>query len=51
MTSSAIPTSTDVRTPANHIGGAWTPSQTTEHLDDREPADTRKKVVTCRWAA
>jgi hypothetical protein len=51
MTSSAVAASTDVRTLANHIGGAWRPSQTTEHLDDREPAYTRKKVATCRWAA
>jgi hypothetical protein len=49
MTSSAVAASTDVRTLAN-IGGAWAPSQTTEHLDDREPAYTRKKVATCRWA-
>jgi hypothetical protein len=50
MTSTAVAASTDVRTMAN-IVGAWMPSQTTEHLDDREPAYTREKVATCRWAA
>jgi hypothetical protein len=51
MIPSAIATSAGVRTPANRIGGAWTPCPTTEHLDDREPAYARKKAVTCRWAA
>jgi malonate-semialdehyde dehydrogenase (acetylating)/methylmalonate-semialdehyde dehydrogenase len=29
---------TTPRTLANHIGGAWTPSAATEHLEDRDPA-------------
>jgi malonate-semialdehyde dehydrogenase (acetylating) / methylmalonate-semialdehyde dehydrogenase len=36
MTSTAVPT--DVRTLANHIGGTWTPSTTTQTLEDRDPA-------------
>jgi malonate-semialdehyde dehydrogenase (acetylating)/methylmalonate-semialdehyde dehydrogenase len=36
MTPTAVPT--DVRTLANHIGGAWTPSTTTATLEDRDPA-------------
>jgi malonate-semialdehyde dehydrogenase (acetylating) / methylmalonate-semialdehyde dehydrogenase len=36
MTPTAVPT--DVRTLANHIGGAWTPSTTTQTLEDRDPA-------------
>ena len=36
MTPTAVPT--DVRTLANHIGGTWTPSTTTQTLEDRDPA-------------
>jgi malonate-semialdehyde dehydrogenase (acetylating)/methylmalonate-semialdehyde dehydrogenase len=36
MTPTAVPT--DVRTLANHIGGSWTPSTTTQTLEDRDPA-------------
>ena len=38
MTPTAVPTSTDVRVLANHIGGAWTPSTAADHLEDRDPA-------------
>jgi malonate-semialdehyde dehydrogenase (acetylating)/methylmalonate-semialdehyde dehydrogenase len=38
MTSTAVPTSSQVRVLANHIGGAWSPSSATETLDDRDPA-------------
>jgi len=38
MTSTAVPTSADVRTLANHIGGAWAPAAGAGVLEDRDPA-------------
>ncbi len=38
MTPTAVPTSTGVRTLANHIGGAWAPASGAETLDDHDPA-------------
>ncbi|WP_445149798.1 CoA-acylating methylmalonate-semialdehyde dehydrogenase [Baekduia sp. Peel2402] len=38
MTSTAVPTSTDVRTLANYIGGAWAPAAGSDVLEDRDPA-------------
>jgi malonate-semialdehyde dehydrogenase (acetylating)/methylmalonate-semialdehyde dehydrogenase len=38
MIPTAVPTSTEVRVLANHIGGAWTPSTATQTLEDRDPA-------------
>jgi malonate-semialdehyde dehydrogenase (acetylating)/methylmalonate-semialdehyde dehydrogenase len=38
MTSTAVPTTTQVRVLSNHIGGAWAPSSATETLEDRDPA-------------
>jgi malonate-semialdehyde dehydrogenase (acetylating)/methylmalonate-semialdehyde dehydrogenase len=37
MTPTAVPTSA-VRVLANHVGGAWTPSTSTDTLEDRDPA-------------
>jgi malonate-semialdehyde dehydrogenase (acetylating)/methylmalonate-semialdehyde dehydrogenase len=34
----SVPTATQVRLLANHVGGAWTPSQATDALDDHDPA-------------
>jgi malonate-semialdehyde dehydrogenase (acetylating) / methylmalonate-semialdehyde dehydrogenase len=38
MTSTAVPTSSDVRTLSNHIGGAWAPAAGPDVLEDRDPA-------------
>jgi malonate-semialdehyde dehydrogenase (acetylating)/methylmalonate-semialdehyde dehydrogenase len=38
MTSTAVPTASQVRLLANHVGGAWTPSSATGALDDHDPA-------------
>jgi malonate-semialdehyde dehydrogenase (acetylating) / methylmalonate-semialdehyde dehydrogenase len=38
MTSTAVPTASQVRLLANHVGGAWTPSSATDALDDHDPA-------------
>jgi malonate-semialdehyde dehydrogenase (acetylating) / methylmalonate-semialdehyde dehydrogenase len=38
MTPTAVPTSTDVRTLANHIGGAWASASGDATLEDRDPA-------------
>jgi malonate-semialdehyde dehydrogenase (acetylating)/methylmalonate-semialdehyde dehydrogenase len=38
VTPTAVPTSSQVRTLANHIGGAWAPSTATDTLEDRDPA-------------
>jgi malonate-semialdehyde dehydrogenase (acetylating)/methylmalonate-semialdehyde dehydrogenase len=41
VTSTAVPSSTQVRVLANHIGGAWVPSASGETLEDRDPATGR----------
>ena len=38
MTSTAVPTSSGVRTLSNHIGGAWAPASGDATLEDRDPA-------------
>jgi malonate-semialdehyde dehydrogenase (acetylating)/methylmalonate-semialdehyde dehydrogenase len=38
MTSTAVPTSSQVRVLANHVGGAWMPSSAADTLEDRDPA-------------
>jgi malonate-semialdehyde dehydrogenase (acetylating)/methylmalonate-semialdehyde dehydrogenase len=38
MTPTAAPTSSEVRTLSNHVGGDWTPSSATDVLEDRDPA-------------
>src|ERR1700754_3259575 len=38
MPSTAVPTAGEIRTLANHVGGAWTPSTAADVLDDHDPA-------------